>query len=173
VWFRTSKNCSTCYKITTSPLLFMDMWYCILCRTNLRKIHKGVVSVVRFMNNWCWQSHTILWDVLGLWSTPWFVCIALLTFVSVLLQRIFQSKSEMRFRMGIISYRVGHEKVARVKANNMRSRTASVRGGGEEMLTARLLTNCSITQRSILTPERISQVPEREYHKDRCTREAG
>jgi hypothetical protein len=33
--------------------------------------------------------------------------------------------------------------------------------------------NCSITQRNILTPERISQVPEREYHKDTCKREAG
>jgi hypothetical protein len=52
-------------------------------------------------------------------------------------------------------YRMGHEKVARVKANNMRSRTASGWGGG--MLTARLLTNCSITQLNILTPERISQ----------------
>jgi hypothetical protein len=41
------------------------------------------------------------------------------------------------------------------------------------MLTARLLTNCSITQRNILTPERISQVPEREYHKDTCRREEG
>jgi hypothetical protein len=41
------------------------------------------------------------------------------------------------------------------------------------MLTARLLTNCSITQRNIPTPERISQVPEREYHKDTCKREAG
>jgi hypothetical protein len=40
----------------------------------------------------------------------------------------------------------------------MRSRTASGGGGGgEEMLTARLLTNCSITQHNILTPERISQ----------------
>jgi hypothetical protein len=29
------------------------------------------------------------------------------------------------------------------------------RWGGGEMLTARLLTNCSITQRNILTPERI------------------
>jgi hypothetical protein len=35
------------------------------------------------------------------------------------------------------------------------------------------LTNCSITQCNILTPERISQVPEREYHKDTCKREAG
>jgi hypothetical protein len=26
---------------------------------------------------------------------------------------------------------------------------------------------------TILTPERISQVPEREYHKDTCKREAG
>jgi hypothetical protein len=68
-------------------------------------------------------------------------------------------------------YRVGHEKVARVKANNMRSRTAG--GGGGEMLTARLLTNCSITQRNIVTPERRSQVPEREYHKDTYKREAG
>jgi hypothetical protein len=41
------------------------------------------------------------------------------------------------------------------------------------MLTARLLTNCSITQRNILTPERISPVPEREYHKDTCKWEAG
>jgi hypothetical protein len=41
------------------------------------------------------------------------------------------------------------------------------------MLTARLLTNCSITQRNILTPERISQVPEREYHRDTCKLEAG
>jgi hypothetical protein len=41
------------------------------------------------------------------------------------------------------------------------------------MLTARLFTNCSITQRNILTPDRISQVPEREYHKDTCKREAG
>jgi hypothetical protein len=31
------------------------------------------------------------------------------------------------------------------------------RGGGGEMLTARMMTNCSITQRNILTPERISQ----------------
>jgi hypothetical protein len=56
-------------------------------------------------------------------------------------------------------YRVGHEKVARVKANNKRTRTARGGGvgGGGEMLTARLLTNCSITQRNILTPERISQ----------------
>jgi hypothetical protein len=46
------------------------------------------------------------------------------------------------------------------------------RGGGE-ILTARLLTNCSITQRNILTPQRISQVPETEYHKDTCKREAG
>jgi hypothetical protein len=52
---------------------------------------------------------------------------------------------------------MGHEKVARVKANNMRSRTASGVGRGGEILTARLLTNCSITQRNILTPERISQ----------------
>jgi hypothetical protein len=50
---------------------------------------------------------------------------------------------------------MGHEKLARVKANNMRSRTASE--GGGEILTARLLTDCSITQRNILTPERISQ----------------
>jgi hypothetical protein len=52
----------------------------------------------------------------------------------------------------------------------MRSRTAS---GGGRMLTARLLTNCSITQRNILTQQRKSQVPEREYHKDTCKREAG
>jgi hypothetical protein len=56
-----------------------------------------------------------------------------------------------------VSYRVGHEKVAQVKANNRRSRPARG-GGGVEILTARLLTNCStITQRNILTPERISQ----------------
>jgi hypothetical protein len=66
---------------------------------------------------------------------------------------------------------MGPEKVARVKANNMRLRTAS--GGGGGMLTARLWTNCSNTQRNILTPERISQVPEREYHKDMCKRKAG
>jgi hypothetical protein len=68
-------------------------------------------------------------------------------------------------------YRMDHEKVAGSVANNMRSRTGG--GGGGEMLTARLLTNCSITQRNILTPERISQMPEREYHKDTCNREAG
>jgi hypothetical protein len=55
----------------------------------------------------------------------------------------------------------------------MRSRTASGGGGGGEMLTARLLTNCSVTQRNILTPEIISEVPQREYHKDMCKREAG
>jgi hypothetical protein len=37
------------------------------------------------------------------------------------------------------------------------SPTPASEGGGGEMLTARLLTDCSITQRNILTPERTSQ----------------
>jgi hypothetical protein len=61
-------------------------------------------------------------------------------------------------------YRMGHEKVARVSSQQHAIEDGQRRGGG--MLTARLLTNCSITQRNILTPER-------EYHKDTCKREAG
>jgi hypothetical protein len=68
---------------------------------------------------------------------------------------------------------MGHEKVTRVRSQQHAIEVGQQGGGGGEMLTARLWTNYSITQRNILTPERISQVPEREYHKDRCKREAG
>jgi len=59
---------------------------------------------------------------------------------------------------------MGHKKVARVRsiaqiqtliqANNMRSRMTSGGGGGREMETARLLTNCSNTLHNIHTNAR-------------------
>jgi len=51
----------------------------------------------------------------------------------------------------------------------MQSRTISggEKGGGREMVTARLLTNCSNTLRNIHTKR------QREYHKDTCQTEGG
>jgi hypothetical protein len=58
-------------------------------------------------------------------------------------------------------YRVGHEKVAPVRSQQHAiedgQRLCGGGGGGGEILTTRLLNNCSITQRNIITPERISQ----------------
>jgi hypothetical protein len=69
---------------------------------------------------------------------------------------------------------MGHEKVARVRSIACDRGRPAVGGGGRnaDSTTVDYVTVQSLNA-VILTPERISQVAEREYHKDTCKREAG